>query len=147
MEVKRVNISWYEKIDMSENELVYAEELLEVDKDLTECDNILSEVGLQIGYSRYEKQIYEIAEKRQHLCSYVMALPDYMESHLDEPLRKNLNHGASETISRIHMADFRVENITGADGYAGQQGILGIDAVVKPRNRIDGGAGREPSDI
>lgn len=112
-ETKRLDSGWYEKYDITANEAGYLEELLRIDRALAECDNILSEVNLQIGYQRYESRIYEIAEKRQHLWNFILALPEYIEAHLDEPLYQSLNRGASETISRIHMQDFTVENTLG----------------------------------
>ncbi|MCI9074186.1 MAG: hypothetical protein HFH80_15665 [Lachnospiraceae bacterium] len=51
MERKRVDPGWYKKYDITENELGYIQELLDIDRTLVECDTILAEVGLQIGYS------------------------------------------------------------------------------------------------
>ncbi len=62
LETKRLDSGWYEKYDITENEAGYLEELLRIDRALAECDNILSEVNLQIGYQRYESRIYRDSE-------------------------------------------------------------------------------------
>lgn len=78
-----------------------------------------------------EGEIYEIAEKRQHLWDFILALSEHIESHLDEPLRQALNHGACETISRIHVEDFQVENTLGVTVEAAARGCSA--AVAKDR--------------
>ncbi len=131
MERKRVDLSWYEKHDITENELGYIEQLLDIDRTLVECDTILAEVGLQTGYSSLADEILEIMEKRQHLWQFVLALPEHIQFHLDEPLRQALNHGACETISRIHAEDFQVENTLGVTVEAAARGYSA--AVAKDR--------------
>ena len=51
-----------------------------------------------------------------------------MDDKLDQPLKKDFKKNATETISRIHLEDFEVDNtlgltennyITGGMGYAG----------------------------
>ncbi len=131
MERKRVDLNWYEKHDITENELGYIEQLLDIDRTLGECDTILAEVGLQTGYSSLADEILEIMEKRQHLWQFVLALPEHIQSHLDEPLRQALNHGACETISRIHAEDFQVENTLGVTVEVAARGYSA--AVAKDR--------------
>lgn len=111
-EIKRVDLSWYEKCGDSANEYAYLEELLQIDRDLMECDNILSEVNLQTGYKSHADEIYETAEKRQHLQSFIIALPEYIETHLDEPLYQGFRK-ANEALKQIRMKDFKVENTLG----------------------------------
>lgn len=49
-----------------------------------------------------------------------------MEIYLDELLRQKLNYGTCETISRIHMADFHVENTLGIQVQMDTRGYADI---------------------
>jgi len=95
---------------------------------LQKCDEILGEAGLGLGYTSRQSDIDRLMEGRCTLRIYIDALNYYVDEKLDQPLRKDFKKNATETISRIHLEDFEVDNtlgltennyIPGGMGYSG----------------------------
>ncbi|MBU5473134.1 pre-toxin TG domain-containing protein [Roseburia sp. MSJ-14] len=117
-EVKRVSQFWEEKFGSNVDSMYYENRLLEIDLTLQECDEILEEVGLGTGFISKESELKNLLEDKRTLWNYVLALPDFISSYLDEPFCKALNQHATETISVIKMEDFSVN--------AGEDNQIGI---------------------
>ena len=117
-EVKRVSQFWEEKFGSNVDSMYYENRLLEIDLTLQECDEILEEVGLGTGFISKESELENLLEDKRTLWNYVLALPDFISSYLDEPFCKALNQHATETISVIKMEDFSVN--------AGEDNQIGI---------------------
>ena len=75
-----------------------------------------------------KKDIDRLLEGHGTLHRYIDVLNCYVDDKLDQPLKKDFKKNATETISRIHLEDFKVDNtlgltennyITGGMGYAG----------------------------
>lgn len=101
---------------------------MDVDEALQTCDTILDEIDLGIDYTSREKDIDRLLEGHGTLHRYIDVLNCYVDDKLDQPLKKDFKKNATETISRIHLEDFEVDNtlgltennyITGGMGYAG----------------------------
>ena len=127
-ETKKAYMDWSEKSVSYLNSMYVYDTMMNVDEALQECDTILSEVGLGIGYTSKQTEIDRLLEGRVTLRCYIDALNYYVDDKLDQPLRKDFKKNATETISRIHLEDFEVDNtlgltennyITGGMGYAG----------------------------
>ena len=127
-ETKKAYMDWSEKGVSYLNSMYVYDTMMNVDEALQECDTILSEVGLGIGYTSKQTEIDRLLEGRVTLRCYIDALNYYVDDKLDQPLRKDFKKNATETISRIHLEDFEVDNtlgltennyITGGMGYAG----------------------------
>lgn len=127
-ETKKAYMDWSEKGVSYLNSMYVYDTMMNVDEALQECDTILSEVGLGIGYTSKQTEIDRLLEGRVTLRIYIDALNYYVDDKLDQPLRKDFKKNATETISRIHLEDFEVDNtlgltennyITGGMGYAG----------------------------
>ena len=56
-EVKRVSQFWEEKFGSNIDSMYYENRLLEIDLTLQECDEILEEVGLEIGFISKESEL------------------------------------------------------------------------------------------
>ena len=102
--------------------------MMDVDEALQTCDTILDEIDLGIDYTSREKDIDRLLEGHGTLHRYIDVLNCYVDDKLDQPLKKDFKKNATETISRIHLEDFEVDNtlgltennyITGGMGYAG----------------------------
>ena len=127
-ETKKAYMDWSEKSVSYLNSMYVYDTMMNVDEALQECDTILSEVGLGIGYTSKQTEIDRLLEGRVTLRIYIDALNYYVDDKLDQPLWKDFRENATETISRIHLEDFEVDNtlgltennyITGGMGYAG----------------------------
>lgn len=101
---------------------------MNVDEALQTCDTILDEIDLGIDYTSRKKDIDRLLEGHGTLHRYIDVLNCYVDDKLDQPLKKDFKKNATETISRIHLEDFEVDNtlgltennyITGGMGYAG----------------------------
>ena len=117
-EEKRVSELWYEKCDSIVDWRGYGERLLEIDNILQECDEVLQEAGMGIGFVSKRTELEGLLEDKRVLWEYVPMLPDFVSYYLDEPLYKAFNHHATETISRIKLEDFSVN--------AGENNQIGI---------------------
>ena len=102
--------------------------MMDVDEALQTCDTILDEIDLGIDYTSRKKDIDRLLEGHGTLHRYIDVLNCYVDDKLDQPLKKDFKKNATETISRIHLEDFEVDNtlgltennyITGGMGYAG----------------------------
>ncbi len=127
-EIKKAYLNWSEKGVCYLNSLYAYDTLIEVDQALQKCDEILGEAGLGLGYTSRQSDIDRLMEGRCTLRIYIDALNYYVDEKLDQPLRKDFKKNATETISRIHLEDFEVDNtlgltennyIPGGMGYSG----------------------------
>ena len=110
-------------------DIMYAyDTMLAVNDALLRCEEILGEAGLGIGYTSKQSEIDRLLEGKVTLRRYIGVLNDYVDDKLDQPLRKDFKKNATETISRIHLEDFEVDNtlgltennyIAGGMGYSG----------------------------
>ena len=127
-EIKKAYMDWSEKGVSYLNCMCVYDIMMDVDEALQTCDTILDEIDLGIDYTSREKDIDRLLEGHGTLHRYIDALNCYVDDKLDQPLKKDFKKNATETISRIHLEDFEVDNtlgltennyITGGMGYAG----------------------------
>lgn len=127
-EIKKAYMDWSEKGVSYLNCMYVYDIMMDVDEALQTCDTILDEIDLGIDYTSREKDIDRLLEGHGTLHRYIDVLNCYMDDKLDQPLKKDFKKNATETISRIHLEDFEVDNtlgltennyITGGMGYAG----------------------------
>ena len=127
-EIKKVYMDWSEKGVSYLNCMYVYDIMMDVDEALQTCDTILDEIDLGIDYTSREKDIDRLLEGHGTLHRYIDVLNCYVDDKLDQPLKKDFKKNATETISRIHLEDFEVDNtlgltennyITGGMGYAG----------------------------
>ena len=123
-EIKKAYMDWSEKGVSYLNCMYVYDIMMDVDEALQTCDTILDE----IDYTSREKDIDRLLEGHGTLHRYIDVLNCYVDDKLDQPLKKDFKKNATETISRIHLEDFEVDNtlgltennyITGGMGYAG----------------------------
>ena len=112
-EIKKAYLSWSEKGVCYLNSMHVYDTLTEVNQALQRCDEILEEAALGIGYVSRQSDIDRLLDGRVTLRSYIDALNYYVDDKLDQPLRKDFKKNATETISRIHLEDFEVDNTLG----------------------------------
>lgn len=127
-EIKKAYMDWSEKGVSYLNCMYVYDIMMDVDEALQTCDTILDEIDLGIDYTSREKDIDRLLEGHGTLHRYIDVLNCYVDDKLDQPLKKDFKKNATETISRIHLEDFEVDNtlgltennyITGVMGYAG----------------------------
>lgn len=127
-EIKKAYMDWSEKGVSYLNCMYVYDIMMDVDEALQTCDTILDEIDLGIDYTSREKDIDRLLEGHGTLHRYIDVLNCYVDDKLDQPLKKDFKKNATETISRIHLEDFEVDNtlgltennyITGRMGYAG----------------------------
>lgn len=127
-EIKKAYMDWSEKGVSYLNCMYVYDIMMDVDEALQTCDTILDEIDLGIDYTSMEKDIDRLLEGHGTLHRYIDVLNCYVDDKLDQPLKKDFKKNATETISRIHLEDFEVDNtlgltennyITGGMGYAG----------------------------
>lgn len=127
-EIKKAYMDWSEKGVSYLNCMYVYDIMMDVDEALQTCDTILDEIDLGIDYTSREKDIDRLLEGHGTLHRYIDVLNCYVDDKLDQPLKKDFKKNATETISRIHLEDFEVDNtlgltennyITGEMGYAG----------------------------
>ena len=127
-EIKKAYMDWSEKGVSYLNCMCVYDIMMDVDEALQTCDTILDEIDLGIDYTSREKDIDRLLEGHGTLHRYIDVLNCYVDDKLDQPLKKDFEKNATETISRIHLEDFEVDNtlgltennyITGGMGYAG----------------------------
>ena len=127
-EIKKAYMDWSEKGVSYLNCMCVYDIMMDVDEALQTCDTILDEIDLGIDYTSREKDIDRRLEGHGTLHRYIDVLNCYVDDKLDQPLKKDFKKNATETISRIHLEDFEVDNtlgltennyITGGMGYAG----------------------------
>lgn len=127
-EIKKAYMDWSEKGVSYLNCMYVYDIMMDVDEALQTCDTILDEIDLGIDYTSREKDIDRLLEGHGTLHRYIDVLNCYVDDKLDQPLKKDFKKNATETISRIHLEDFEVDNtlgltennyITGGMGYAG----------------------------
>ena len=127
-EIKKAYMDWSEKGVSYLNCMYVYDTMMDVDEALQTCDTILDEIDLGIDYTSRKKDIDRLLEGHGTLHRYIDALNCYVDDKLDQPLKKDFKKNATETISRIHLEDFEVDNtlgltennyITGGMGYAG----------------------------
>ena len=127
-EIKKAYMDWSEKGVSYLNCIFVYDIMMDVDEALQTCDTILDEIDLGIDYTSREKDIDRLLEGHGTLHRYIDVLNCYVDDKLDQPLKKDFKKNATETISRIHLEDFEVDNtlgltennyITGGMGYAG----------------------------
>ena len=127
-EIKKAYMDWSEKGVSYLNCMYVYDIMMDVDEALQTCDTILDEIDLGIDYTSREKDIDRLLEGHGTLHRYIDVLNCYVDYKLDQPLKKDFKKNATETISRIHLEDFEVDNtlgltennyITGGMGYAG----------------------------
>ena len=112
-EIKKAYLSWSEKGVCYLNSMHVYDTLTEVNQALQQCDEILEEAALGIGYVSRQSDIDRLLEGRVTLRSYIDALNYYVDDKLDQPLRQDFKKNATETISRIHLEDFEIDNTLG----------------------------------
>lgn len=127
-EIKKAYMDWSEKGVSYLNCMYVYDTMMDVDEALQTCDTILDEIDLGIDYTSKKKDIDRLLEGHGTLHRYIDVLNCYVDDKLDQPLKKDFKKNATETISRIHLEDFEVDNtlgliennyITGGMGYAG----------------------------
>lgn len=127
-EIKKAYMDWSEKGVSYLNCMYVYDTMMDVDEALKTCDTILDEIDLGIDYTSRKKDIDRLLEGHGTLHRYIDVLNCYVDDKLDQPLKKDFKKNATETISRIHLEDFEVDNtlgltennyITGGMGYAG----------------------------
>lgn len=127
-EIKKAYMDWSEKGVSYLNCMYVYDTMMDVDEALQTCDTILDEIDLGIDYTSRKKDIDRLLEGHGTLHRYIDVLNCYVDDKLDRPLKKDFKKNATETISRIHLEDFEVDNtlgltennyITGGMGYAG----------------------------
>ena len=127
-EIKKAYMDWSEKGVSYLNCMYVYDTMMDVDEALQTCDTILDEIDLGIDYTSRKKDIDRLLEGHGTLRRYIDVLNCYVDDKLDQPLKKDFKKNATETISRIHLEDFEVDNtlgltennyITGGMGYAG----------------------------
>ena len=127
-EIKKAYMDWSEKGVSYLNCMYVYDIMMNVDEALQTCDTILDEIDLGIDYTSRKKNIDRLLEGHGTLHRYIDVLNCYVDDKLDQPLKKDFKKNATETISRIHLEDFEVDNtlgltennyITGGMGYAG----------------------------
>ena len=127
-EIKKAYMDWSEKGVSYLNCMYVYDTMMDVDEALQTCDTILDEIDLGIDYTSREKDIDRLLEGHGTLHRYIDVLNCYVDDKLDQPLKKDFKKNATETIGRIHLEDFEVDNtlgltennyITGGMGYAG----------------------------
>lgn len=127
-EIKKAYMDWSEKCVSYLNCMYVYDTMMDVDEALQTCDTILDEIDLGIDYTSRKKDIDRLLEGHGTLHRYIDVLNCYVDDKLDQPLKKDFKKNATETISRIHLEDFEVDNtlgltennyITGGMGYAG----------------------------
>lgn len=127
-EIKKAYMDWSEKGVSYLNCMYVYDTMMDVDEALQTCDTILDEIDLGINYTSRKKDIDRLLEGHGTLHRYIDVLNCYVDDKLDQPLKKDFKKNATETISRIHLEDFEVDNtlgltennyITGGMGYAG----------------------------
>ena len=127
-EIKKAYMDWSEKGVSYLNCMCVYDIMMDVDEALQTCDTILDEIDLGIDYTSRKKDIDRLLEGHGTLHRYIDVLNCYVDDKLDQPLKKDFKKNATETISRIHLEDFEVDNtlgltennyITGGMGYAG----------------------------
>lgn len=127
-EIKKAYMDWSEKGVSYLNCMYVYDTMMDVDEALQTCDTILDEIDLGIDYTSRKKDIDRLLEGHGILHRYIDVLNCYVDDKLDQPLKKDFKKNATETISRIHLEDFEVDNtlgltennyITGGMGYAG----------------------------
>ena len=127
-EIKKAYMDWSEKGVSYLNCMYVYDIMMDVDEALQTCDTILDEIDLGIDYTSREKDIDRLLEGHGTLHRYIDVLNCYVDDKLDQPLKKDFKKNATETMSRIHLEDFEVDNtlgltennyITGGMGYAG----------------------------
>lgn len=127
-EIKKAYMDWSEKGVSYLNCMYVYDTMMDVDEALQTCDTILDEIDLEIDYTSRKKDIDRLLEGHGTLHRYIDVLNCYVDDKLDQPLKKDFKKNATETISRIHLEDFEVDNtlgltennyITGGMGYAG----------------------------
>ena len=125
---KKAYMDWSEKGVSYLNCMYVYDTMMDVDEALQTCDTILDEIDLGIDYTSRKKDIDRLLEGHGTLRRYIDVLNCYVDDKLDQPLKKDFKKNATETISRIHLEDFEVDNtlgltennyITGGMGYAG----------------------------
>ena len=112
-EIKKAYLSWSEKGVCYLNSMYVYDTLTEVNQALQRCDEILEEAALGIGYVSRQSDIDRLLDGRVTLRSYIDALNYYVDDKLDQPLRQDFKKNATETISRIHLEDFEIDNTLG----------------------------------
>ena len=112
-EIKKAYLSWSEKGVCYLNSMHVYDTLTEVNQALQQCDEILEEAALGIGYVSRQSDIDRLLDGRVTLRSYIDALNYYVDDKLDQPLRQDFKKNATETISRIHLEDFEIDNTLG----------------------------------
>ena len=127
-EIKKAYMDWSEKGVSYLNCMYVYDTMMDVDEALQTCDTILDEIDLGIDYTSRKKDIDRLLEGHGTIHRYIDVLNCYVDDKLDQPLKKDFKKNATETISRIHLEDFEVDNtlgltennyITGGMGYAG----------------------------
>lgn len=127
-EIKKAYMDWSEKGVSYLNCMYVYDIMMDVDEALQTCDTILDEIDLGIDYTSRKKDIDRLLEGHGTLHRYIDVLNCYVDDKLDQPLKKDFKKNATETISRIHLEAFEVDNtlgltennyITGGMGYAG----------------------------
>lgn len=127
-EIKKAYMDWSEKGVSYLNCMYVYDTMMDVDEALQTRDTILDEIDLGIDYTSRKKDIDRLLEGHGTLHRYIDVLNCYVDDKLDQPLKKDFKKNATETISRIHLEDFEVDNtlgltennyITGGMGYAG----------------------------
>lgn len=127
-EIKKAYMDWSEKGVSYLNCMYVYDTMMDVDEALQTCDTILDEIDLGIDYTSRKKDIDRLLEGHGTLHRYIDVLNCYVDDKLDQPLKKDFKKNATETISRIHLEDFELDNtlgltennyITGGMGYAG----------------------------
>ena len=152
-EIKKAYMDWSEKGVSYLNCMYVYDIMMDVDEALQTCDTILDEIDLGIDYTSREKDIDRLLEGHGTLHRYIDVLNCYVDDKLDQPLKKDFKKNATETISRIHLEDFEVDNtlgltennyITGGMGYAGtmveqeKAKLTFADFIGTPDGKADG---------
>ena len=114
MEKKKLQYDEWMKRNPSNPDLTYLiEELKNVDKGLENCEEILNKIDMSINFSSKINEIYRVVQETGNLIQYVGGLPSDIYNIIDNPLTKNFNLNATESISRIHVEDICSDDTMG----------------------------------
>lgn len=110
---KRVDLNWQDKYYTPNEIYDNCGTLINVDKAIVECNALLQEVNLHFEYEPKLEIIEEYQSNHETLKLYIQELQAYIAEKIDTPLYKDFNKNATESISRIHMEDYEVDNTIG----------------------------------
>ena len=116
-ETKQLDARWEEKVDLYCIPIHIYDTLDNINRIILDCNNALSEAGMsRISYSSQANEIEKIVDAIGCMNRYVSEIPTELNERIDAILYEGFNKRATETISRIHMDDFKTKNTLGLHG-------------------------------